>query len=202
MEDTRMLSHLLGILALLGASVLALLGLGVGVFALARGNRRLAGRALLATAGFAVLYLAGTTISGIVAPSRVLPPGRELAFCGFDCHLHVSVAGSVTVGDRIRVAVRVRSDAKAAPEFPSYLQYRLVGADFSLVVPVTDPAAFAQRLEAGASYVDTLEFSAPAAGAPYSLRVKYPDLPEALLIGPANGRARGKTTLALEGRTP
>ena len=40
-------------------------------------------------------------------------------------------------------------------------------------------------------------FVAPLAGTPYSLRVVYRGLPEALLLGPANSRAAGKVTLGL-----
>jgi hypothetical protein len=202
MEDTRMLSHLLGFLALLGASLLLLLGLGVGVFALARGNRRLASRALLGTAGLALLYLVATAGFVLLAPRRVLPIGQELDFCGFDCHLHVSVIGSEVEDDRVGVFVRFRSDAKEAPEYPAYLQFRLVGAHGEIAAPETDFRGFVQPLEAGQSYDGAVFFNVPATGYPYSLRVIYPGPIDALLLGPANSRAQGKTTLGLGGSTP
>ena len=58
-----------------------------------------------------------------------------------------------------------------------------------------------EPLGAGASAVATVTFAAPLAGTPYSLRVIYRGLPEALLLGPANSRAAGKTTLGL-GESP
>lgn len=194
-----MLSHFLGFLALLGASLLVLLGLGICAFALARGNRRLASRALIGTAGLALLYLLATTAFAFLAPRRVLPVGQEIAFCGFDCHLHVSVVGSETEMDRIGVVVRVRSDAKEAPEYPGYLQFRLVGSDDAIVVPDNEGRAFIRPLEAGQSYVDSLYFTVPTNGNRYSLRVIYPGPIDALLLGPANSCGQGKTTLGLGG---
>jgi hypothetical protein len=52
---------------------------------------------------------------------RVLPPGAELSFCGFDCHLHVS-AKRGALPDQI--VLRFRSDAKAVPEHPGNLRIR------------------------------------------------------------------------------
>lgn len=192
-----MLSHFLGVLALLGAALLVLLGLGICAFALARGNRRLAGRTLLGTAGVALLYLLATSVFAMAAPRRILPVGEELSFCGLDCHLHVSVAGSDTEDDRVGVFVRVRSDAKAAPESPRYLQFRLIGKDDAVLVPDNEARAFVRPLEAGQSYLDSLYFTVPPGGFPYSLRVIYPGPIDALLLGPANSRGRGKTTLGL-----
>ena len=113
-----MLAHLLGVLGLIAAALLLILGLGITVFALARGDRALARRTGLATAAFTALYLVGTAISVGAAPSRVLPLGQELSFCGFDCHLHVSIVAVETDEDRIGLVVRARSDAKAEPELP------------------------------------------------------------------------------------
>ncbi len=192
-----MLAHLLGVLGLIAAALLLIVGLGITVFALARGDRALARRTGLATAAFTALYLVGTAISVGAAPSRVLPLGQELSFCGFDCHLHVSIVAVETDEDRIGLVVRARSDAKSEPEFPQELQFRLVGKDGSVLVPFQEGKTFEEPLGAGASAVDTVTFVAPFAGTPYSLRVVYRGLPEALLLGPANSRAAGKTTLGL-----
>jgi hypothetical protein len=192
-----MLAHFLGFLALLGSSLLVVLGLGIAAFGLARGNRRLAGRAALGTGGFALLYLLATTVFALMAPSRALPVGEELSFCGFDCHLHVSIVGSETEDDRVGVFVQVRSDARQEPEYPMYLQFRLMGARGTIVVPDNEARAFRRRLDAGQSYVDSLHFTVPPTGFPYSLRVIYPGPIDALLLGPASSRATGKTTLAL-----
>jgi len=192
-----MLAHFLGVLALIGSALLLVLGLGITLFALARGDRALARRVATMIAAFAALYLLGTAVSVLVAPRRVLPVGDEISFCGFDCHLHVSVVAIETDEDRIGLVVRARSDAKAEPEFPRDLQFRLVGKDGSVLTPFQEGETFTEPLEAGASAVDTVTFVAPLSGTPYSLRVIYPDLPEALLLGPANSRAAGKTTLGL-----
>ena len=58
-----MLAHLLGVLGLIAATLILILGLGVTVFALARGDRALVRRTGLATAAFTALYLAGAMIS-------------------------------------------------------------------------------------------------------------------------------------------
>jgi hypothetical protein len=192
-----MLAHFLGVLGLVGAALLLVLGLGITLFALARGDRALARRSGVASAAFTTLYLLGTVISAFAAPRRVLPVGEEISFCGFDCHLHVSVVAIETDEDRIGLVVRARSDAKAEPEFPRDLQFRLVGKDGSVLTPFQEGETFTDPLEAGASAVDTVTFVAPLVGTPYSLRVIYPDLAEALLLGPANSRAAGKTTLGL-----
>jgi len=192
-----MLAHFLAVLALLGSALLVVLGLGVSAFALARGNRRLARRAAIATVGYTTLYLLGAGVSAFMAPRRVLPLGEEVSFCGFDCHLHVSVLQIEMEDDRIGLVVRARSDARGEPEFPSYLQFRLMGSDGSALVPLQEGTTFAEPLAAGTSALDTLTFVAPLAGTPYALRVIYPDLPEALLLGPANSRGAGRTTLGL-----
>lgn len=192
-----MLPHLLGVLGLIAAALILILGLGVIVFALARGDRPLARRTGLATAAFTALYLAGTMISARVAPSRVLPLGQEVSVCKFDCHLHVSIVAVETEDDRIGLVVRARSDAMAEPASPRELQFRLIGVDGSVLVPYQEGTTFTEPLGAGASAVDTVTFVAPLAGTPYSLRVIYRGLPEALLLGPANSRAAGKITLGL-----
>jgi hypothetical protein len=192
-----MLAHFLGVLALIGSALLLVFGLGVTAFGLARGDRRLARRAALGTGGLVVVYLLGVVLSGALAPRRVLPIGEELSFCGFDCHLHVSVLGSETEEDLVGVIVQVRSDALQEPEFPRYLQFRLIGADGTVLGPLRDGHWFVDSLEAGQSKVETLFFKRPTEAFPYVLRVIYPDVPEALLLGPANSRAVGKTTLGL-----
>lgn len=192
-----MLAHFLGVLALIGSALLVVLGLGVTLFGLARGDRRLARRAALATGGLVVVYLLGVALSGALAPRRVLPIGEELSFCGFDCHLHVSVVGSESEEDLVGVIVQVRSDARAEPEYPRYLQFRLIGADGTVLAPMRDGRWFTEPLDAGQTKVEKLYFKRPTEAFPYSLRVIYPDMPEALLLGTANSKAVGKTTLSI-----
>ncbi|MEZ4412232.1 MAG: hypothetical protein R2910_04515 [Gemmatimonadales bacterium] len=192
-----MLAHFLGVLALIGSALLLVFGLGVTAFGLARGDRRLARRAALGTGGLVVVYLLGVVLSGALAPRRVLPIGEELSFCGFDCHLHISVTQVDMEEDRIGLVVQARSDAKAEPEYPKSLQFRLVGRTGIALAPYQEGKTFLEPIAAGQSTVDTVTFTAPPEDSPYTLRVIYPDLPEALLLGPANSRAVGKTTLGL-----
>lgn len=192
-----MLANLLATLALLGSILLSVLGLGVVLFGLARANWSLVRRALLWTGGYVAIYLLAVLASPLTAPTQVLPPGGEIAFCGFDCHLHVSVAGSTAEPGQIRIAIQVRSDARQAPEYPSYLQFRLIGPNNAVVPPLPNPPAFARLLGAGERYVDTLTFAVPATGGPYTLRVVYAGWLDELMLGPANSRAAGKTTLGL-----
>lgn len=193
-----MLAHFLGVLALIGAALLVVVGLGAAAFGLARGDRRLARRAGAGIIALVAAYLFGVAISVALAPTRALPIGEELSFCGFDCHLHLSITQSDFEEDRIGLVVQARSDAKQESEYPSYLAFRLVGKDGALLVPAQEGKIFPEPVPAGESQVDTLTFVAPPSGAPYSLRINYPDLLESLLLGPANGVAAGKTTLALE----
>ena len=153
-----MFAHFLGFLILLGSALLVVLGLGVTVFALARRNGRLARRAAALTFGYAALYLWSPAPSRCSHRGACCPVGGEVSFCGLDCHLHVSVLGSETDGDRVGVIVRVRSDARQEPEYPRYLQFRLLGADGVLRTPENEARAFLRPLEAGQSYVDSLYF--------------------------------------------
>lgn len=192
-----MLAHFLGVLTLIGSALLLVFGLGVTAFGLARGDRRLARRAALGTGGLVVVYLLGVVLSGALAPRRVLPFGSELSFCGFDCHLHLSITQVDMEEDRIGLVVQARSDAKGEPEYPGYLQFRLVGKRGMAVAPFQEGKTFREPIQAGQSTTDTVTFVAPPEDSPYTLRIIYPDLPEALLLGPANSRAVGKTTLAI-----
>ena len=194
-----MLAHFLGFLILLGSALLVVLGLGVCLFALARGNGRLARRAATVTASYATLYLLCTVGFALMTPRRVLPVGGELSFCGLDCHLHVSVVGSDTAGGRMTVLVRVRSDARQEPEYPQYLQFRLIGAGGAPLAPDNEGRAFSGPLAAGQTYVDSLTFPVSPTASPYTLRVIYPGPIDQLLFGPASSGATGKTTLALGG---
>lgn len=200
--DAPMLTHLIAVLALLGAALVILLGLGATLFGLARGDRLLARRGALGTAAVVGLYLVGVALSARLAPTRVLPLGEELHFCGFDCHLHLAVVGSETDMDRVGVFITARSDARQEPEFPKYLRFRLVGSHGEVLAPDNEARQFRQPLEAGTSYLDSLYFTVPQDGFPYTLRVTYPGPIDALLLGPDNSGARARTTLAIEGTTP
>ncbi len=193
-----MLAHFLGVLALIGSALLVVVGLGVTLFGLARGDRLLTRRAGLGTLAYLALYLLGIVLSVALAPRQVLPHGSELSFCGFDCHLHISIVETDAEDDRIGIVVRARNDARQELEHPRYLQFRVVDREGNLLVPDQDGKLFPDPIPAGTAQLDTLSLVVPLDKAPYSLRVIYPDIPEALLLGPANRLAAGKTTLSIE----
>jgi hypothetical protein len=202
-----MSAHLFGALALLGSAALVAAAAGVALFGIARGDRRLGTRAGLVAVLLVVLYGAALLASPATGRHRVLAPGEELAFCGFDCHLHVSVVGplpgsaSPPPGTRI-VNVRARSDARRAPEFPAELRFRLVDGDDREYLPQPESGRFAGPLAAGEAETIALVFSTPATASDLRLRVTLSALPDRFLLGPANSRAVARTTLALGSPTP
>ena len=122
---TALVLRMLGMLAFLGpAAIVAAVIVGLA-YALGRGDARLVRRlgvfGSVVVAGYALLLVAGPAVT---AP-RSLEPGREMSFCGFDCHLHVS-AVSARRGAGLDVTLRFRSDAARAPEFPGELRVRVV----------------------------------------------------------------------------
>ena len=202
-----MSAHAFGALALLGSVALVALVAGVALFGLARGDRRLGTRAGLVALLWVVLYGAAVIASPLTTPPRVLPPGEEIAFCGLDCHLHVSVvappAGSDSQAPGTRlVKVRARSDARRAPEFPAELRFRLVDDNDREYPPAPESARFGGPLAAGDSDTVPLVFAAPPTAGNLRLRVTRGAWPERLLIGPANTRAMARTTLALGSGAP
>jgi hypothetical protein len=115
-----------GALALLGSAALVAVAAGVALFGLARGDRRLGTRAGLAAFFLVVLYGAALLVSPSTARPTVLPPGEEISFCGFDCHLHVSYLGDA------RILVRPTRVCRSGLAMPSglrnfrQLRFRLV----------------------------------------------------------------------------
>jgi hypothetical protein len=201
-----MSAHLFGALALLGSAALIAAAAGVALFGIARGNRRLGKRAGLVAVLLVVLYGAALLASPTTGGHRVLAPGEEIAFCGFDCHLHVSVVGPLTgsaspPGTR-GVNVRARSDARRAPEFPAELRFRLVDGEGREYPPLPESGRFDGPLAAGQADTIVLVFATPATASDLRLGVTRSALPDRFLLGPANTRAVARTTLALESPTP
>jgi hypothetical protein len=197
-----MSAHLFGTLALLGAVALVAIAGGVALFGLARGDRKLGRRAGLVALGCVSLYSAAVLASPSTTRPRVLLPGEEISFCGFDCHLHVSVVGANDAAaapktGALVVQVRARSDAKRAPEFPARLRFRLVDGENREYPPLPESGRFTDPLTAGESDTATLRFALPAGADDLRLRVTWNVLPDRLLLGPANTRAVARTTLAL-----
>ncbi|NNG16019.1 MAG: hypothetical protein HKM89_06010 [Gemmatimonadales bacterium] len=202
-----MLAHLLGTLATLAVFGLVGIALLWGLIAFRRGRRSAALRAL-ATAGAAVtLYGLGIALPALLSKTRVLEPSRELSFCGFDCHLHVTVlaaqaerASEPGASTRVVIGVQVRSDAVQAPEHPSLLRFRLVdqrGREYPPAAYDTGLPPFTQDLAAGESYSRTLSFVVPADAETFGLRVTWRGWFDYWVLGPAGTFVKRKTLLAL-----
>jgi hypothetical protein len=202
-----MSAQLFGALALLGSAALVAAAAGVALFGIARGDRRLGTRAGLVAVLVVVLYGAALLASPATGRYQVLAPGEEIAFCGFDCHLHVSVVSPVPgsasppPGTRM-VNVRARSDARRAPEFPAELRIRLVDGEGQEYLPLPESGHFAGPLAAGQADTIVLVFATPATASDLRLSVTRSALPDHFLLGPANTRAVARTTLALGSPTP
>ncbi len=198
------LAHFLGSLVLLGTGGLLLLAAGVVVYGLTAGRKQLA--LLAAGAGGALAGLYGVALLAwpFFAPTRVLPAGTEISFCGLDCHLHVSVRGAAplptaqgTDDGEYLVRIYLRSNAVRAPEYPSLLRFRLVDADGVERAPFPRADGMDEPLIAGQSREVELRF--PFARTPIRprLRVTWATWPDYLILGPASTLVRRKTLLAL-----
>ena len=183
-----------GMLAFMGAAALLAGALFCIAYAIGTGNRRLARRIALgsaaAAAGYALLLMAGP----LLTRSRTLLPGEELSFCGFDCHLHVS-ATSERLDDSLDVTLRLRSDAKAAPEHPRRL--RVVVTDGAGREFLPQQALPPDPLPAGASVSRTLRFIVPGDVASPRLLVSWRGWPNYLIPGPENPLVQRKASLLL-----
>lgn len=188
------------LLRLLGPAVFATVTLTVGaaivtaMYAAVRGHLRLQRLALiaagLATAELGLLLLAGP----LLTRERVLAPGAELSFCGFDCHLHLS-ARPAPRGDG--VIIRFRSDARAVRERPGALRivgYDARGARHAALDPIPD-----LPLAPG----DTVEHEVRFAAGPETRIVRitatWRDWERYLLPGPDNPLVQRRTSVALLG---
>jgi hypothetical protein len=178
-----LLLRLAGIAAFLFSGVVITVGLALMVFGELTGRRRLV--SLTATgvlawfAAYGLALIAGPSL----APRRSLGAAEEMAFCGFDCHLHLSVAAVRQEGG-LAVRLHFRSDAKQAPEFPSHLRIRAVDAEGHEYAPLFD--APLTPLAAGAEYDRELRFRLPAGAAADRLLVTWGDWQDYLVPGPDN----------------
>ena len=111
------------------------------------------GAALVAVYGG--LLLAGPAVLG----RRTLTPGQELAFCGFDCHLHLT-ATHVARNGGLQVTVRARSDAREVPEDPRYVALSVVDASGTRYA--ADSMTLDTPLAPGDSYERIVHFDVPA----------------------------------------
>lgn len=150
-----MLPPFLGALVLVGTAGILVLAIAVALWAVATKKPLLARRALLAGGTVAAVY-AGFWILGLaLAPKQVLEPGKEVSFCGLDCHLHVSVT-RVRTEPYLGVTVRFTSNAVRAPEWPGELKFRLRDTAGTEVAPTN--AVPDSILRAGAQWDHELRF--------------------------------------------
>lgn len=150
-----MLPPFLGALVFLGTAGLLLLSVVVALWAAVRRNRRLVRRALAAGGCVFALYGFVWAVGLGIAMTSGARTVQELRFCGFDCHLHVSVAG-MRPGSAPVVTVKFSSNAVREPEWPRELQFRLrdsSGREYAPTNPLPD-----RPLGAGESWNHDLEF--------------------------------------------
>jgi len=191
----------LGLVLRLGGAA-AFLTLAAGItgailvagFGLLRGNARLSRRALVAGlslfALYAVLLLAGPLLLG----RRTLLPGQELAFCGFDCHLHLTATHVVRNGG-LMVTVRARSDARAAPEDPRYVTLSVVDAKGARYA--ADSMTLDMPLGPGDSYERAVHFAVPSSATGLRLVGTWQGWPAYAIPGPDNIFVQRRSGIAL-----
>ena len=195
----------LGLLLRLGGTA-AFLGLAasitgafmVAVFGLVRSNPHLTRRAGivgLALVGlYATLLLAGPLLLG----RRTLAPGQELAFCGFDCHLHLT-ATHVARDGGLDVTVRARSDAREAPEDPRYVALTVVDARGTRYP--ADSMTLDAPLGPGDAYERTVHFNVPASATGLRLVGTWQGWPAYAIPGPDNIFVQRRSGIALNADT-
>lgn len=187
-----LLLRLFGLLFLAAAALTLTAALLAGVYAIGRRSRRLFRHAALVGTGAVAVHAALLVAGPLLAGERVLAPGSELSFCGFDCHLHVSAARGSAPG---AVVLRFRSDARAVAERPGYLRVRGFDARGNEYEPLEGiPDA---PLMAGDTVERLLTF-APAPGARIErVAVTRRDWENYLVPGPENPLVQRRRTLAL-----
>lgn len=177
--------------AITGALLVAAIGL-------VRGNTtmtRRAGTAGLAALGvYGALLLAGPLLLG----RRTLAPGQELAFCGFDCHLHLT-ATHVARDGGLDVTVRARSDAREVPEDPRYVTLSVVDATGARYP--ADSMTLDTPLGPGDAYERTLHFAVPVSATGLRLVGTWQGWPAYAIPGPDNIFVQRRSGIALTADT-
>ena len=146
------------------------------------------GTSLLAVYGG--LLVAGPALLG----RRTLMPGQELAFCGFDCHLHLT-ATHVARNGGLQVTVRARSDARAAPEDPRNVTLSVVDANGARYT--ADSMTLDTPLGPGDSYERTLHFDIPVSATGLRLVGTWQGWPAYAIPGPDNIYVQRRSGIAL-----
>lgn len=190
-----MFSPFVGALIVVGALGMTGLGLGLVVYGRMKGVSRWVragvGLTLATVAGYGLVWVIGL----VGTPRRALPLGEEVAFCGLDCHLHVSVVRIERAGD-LGVVVRFRSNARAADEFPGLLRLEVVDASGRRYQP--SAGMIAEPLSAGEAIEREFRFSVPAEAQAPTLVVRSGGWLDYLVPGRGNPLAQERTRLALD----
>ncbi len=189
-----MLPPFLGMLLFLGTALVVIVAIGAALVSFTRGNGPLARRFLVTGGVFAGVYCLFWVLGFMLAPTRVLSPGKEVSFCGLDCHLHVAVVGVSSASD-LGVTVRFSSNAVRAPEFPSHLKFRLRdagGQEYAPINTVPDSA-----LRAGATWDHELRFPSGVRPAGAVLMVTWDRWLDLFVPGAGNPLVQRRQRLAL-----
>ena len=163
--------------------------------ALVRRRMALARRAALALGLLVAFWAASLLLSLGLLHGRTLVPGQELAYCGFDCHLHVGVRDVHREG-RLAVTLALRSDAKAEPEYPSLLDIAVTSGDGRRFRPVGGDLGGA--LGAGEARDVTLDFDVPADARHLRLVANWQGMPGWVVPGPDQVLVQRRNGIALD----
>ena len=191
---------LVQLLKLAGFGVFLLTGLVIGVglvvvaIAAFTGRPRLLTAAAGGTAAWLVCYALALLAGPALTRQRTLGLGDELSFCGLDCHLHLAVTDVRRDGD-VTVRLRFRSDAKAAPEYPSHLRVRVLDAAGHQYAP--QPVVELEPLAAGAEYAREFHFPIPAGATAERLVATWGDWPDYFVPGPENALVQRRRSILL-----
>ena len=191
----------LGLLLRLGGAA-AFLILAAGItgsllvagYAMVRGNARLARRAGMAGLSLVAVYGTLLVAGPLLLARRTLLPGQELAFCGFDCHLHLTATHVVRNGG-LMVTVRARSDARAVPEDPRYVTLSVVDAKGARYA--ADSMTLDTPLGPGDSYERAVHFDVPSTARGLRLVGTWQGWPAYAIPGPDNIFVQRRSGIAL-----
>jgi hypothetical protein len=192
-----MLAQLLrvaGFAAFLLTGLIAAAGLIVVVVAAFTGRPRLLTGTVIGLFAWLGCYALAVLAGPLFARRQTLALGDEMAFCGVDCHLHLSVTAVTGSGD-LAVRLRLRSDAKAVSEEPSHLRIRVVDAAGHEYAPRAAPPL--EPLPPGAEYLREVHFALPAGATAERLVVTWGDWPDYVVPGPENALVQRRRSVLL-----
>jgi hypothetical protein len=206
--EALVLTRMLAVMLVLGTALLGVVASAVVVYALAAGRRRLATRVAVAGAAWLAVYALVVVASPWLYPERLVAPGEERAFCGFDCHLKLAVVhvrADDAPGDSLdwRIRLRARSDARRAPEHPAALVLEVRDAEGGRwpIHAVNGDRPFTRPLlPADTQHVDVVA-RLPREARALRLTGRWAGAAHHLMPLDENARVQLKTALALEPRS-